>query len=162
MNKLVSKIIKAGFFVGTLDILSAFIYYFLKTGQKNVSIVLRYVASGLFGKEAFSGGNTMIVAGLIFHYIIAFAFTIFFFWLFPKIKAFSKNKILTGVMYGIFTWMIMNLAIVPLSKIGSRPFDFVSALINLLILIVCIGIPLSFMAHTFYKKENHTPQPIRR
>ncbi len=57
MNKLISTIIKAGLIVGTLDILSAFIYYFIKTGDKNVFVVLRAVASGLFGKAAFSGGN---------------------------------------------------------------------------------------------------------
>jgi hypothetical protein len=30
----------------------------------------------------------------------------------------------------------------------------VNVLINVIILIVCIGLPLSFMANTFYKKEN--------
>ncbi len=153
MNNLISKIIKAGLIVGTLDILSAFIYYFIKTGDKNVFNVLKYVASGIFGKEASSGGNSMIMAGLVLHYIIAFAFTIFFFWLFPKIKVFSKNKILTGVIYGVFTWMVMNLVVVPLSNIGSRPFNMINALINVIILIVCIGIPLSFMANTFYRKK---------
>lgn len=152
MNNLISKIIKAGLIVGTLDILSAFIYYFIKTGEKNVFNVLKFVASGLFGKEASSAGNKMIIAGLVLHYIIAFAFTIFFFWLFPKIKTFSKNKILTGVIYGIFIWMVMNLVVVPLSNVGSRPFNMINALINVIILIVCIGIPLSFMATAYYKK----------
>jgi DNA segregation ATPase FtsK/SpoIIIE-like protein len=84
MNNLISTIIKAGLIVGTLDILSAFLYYFIRTGDKNVFIVLKAVAGGLFGKKAFSGGNEMLIAGLILHFIIAFAFTIFFFWLFPK------------------------------------------------------------------------------
>ncbi len=55
MNTLISRIIKAGLMAGTLDILSAFIYYFIKTGDKNVFIVLKSIASGLFGKEAFLG-----------------------------------------------------------------------------------------------------------
>ncbi len=161
MNNLISKIIKAGLIVGTLDILSAFIYYFIKTGEKNVFNVLKFVASGIFGKEAFSAGNKMIIAGLVLQYIIAIAFTIYIFWLFPKIKFFSKNKILTGVIYGIFIWTIMNLLVVPLSNIGNRPFAIVNALINLIILIVCIGIPLSFMANTFYKKENLDSVPVK-
>jgi hypothetical protein len=48
----------------------------------------------------------------------------------------------------------MNLAVVPLSKIGSRPFNLLNATINLLILILCIGIPLSFLANNFYKSKN--------
>lgn len=154
MNNLFSKITKAGAIVGTLDILSAFIHYFIKTGQGNVFAVLKFVASGVFGKEAFSGGNMMIIAGLILHYIIAFAFTIFFFWLYPKIKFFSRNKILTGIVYGIFIWMIMNLLIVPISNVANRPFNIFNAIINIVILIVLIGIPLSFMADNFYKKVN--------
>ncbi|HEX8277651.1 MAG TPA: hypothetical protein VF540_03120 [Segetibacter sp.] len=153
MKNLNAVIIKAGLTVGTLDILSAFIYYFIKSGDKNVFVVLKFVASGLFGKDAFSNGSSMIFTGLILHYIIAFAFTIFFFWLFPRIKELSKNKILTGVFYGIFIWTVMNVAVVPLSKIGSRPFTMVNSVINAIILIVCIGIPLSFMASAFYKTK---------
>ena len=154
MSSLFSKIIKAGLIVGTLDILSAFIYYFIRTGEKNVFNVLKFVASGAFGKEALSGGNRMAIAGLILHYIIAFSFTVFFFWLFPKIKFFSKNRILTGVIYGIFIWSVMNLIIVPLSNIGKRPFTFANTFINVIISIVCIGIPLAFMASSFYRKRN--------
>ncbi len=103
----------------------------------------------------------MMLAGLILHYIIAFAFTIFFFWLFPKIKLLSKNKILTGVIYGIFIWMVMNLVVVPLSNIGPRPFTLANALINVIILIVCIGLPLSFIANTFYTKGNLNSVPAK-
>ena len=90
MNNSVSKIIKAGVIVGTLDILSAFIYYFIKTGKNPLNILL-FIASGLFGKEAFAGGNKMMMIGLILHYFIAFAFTIFFFWIFPRIKGFVNQ-----------------------------------------------------------------------
>jgi hypothetical protein len=151
-NSLLLKIIQAGLIVGTLDILSAFIYYFLKTGNKNVFIVLQYVASGAFGKEALSGGNKMMLAGLIFHYAIAFSFTVFFFWLFPKIKLASKNLLLTGIIYGLFVWTVMNMVVVPLSQIGPRPFNLSNAIINALILIVCIGIPLAFIGGKFYRR----------
>ena len=40
--------LQAGILIGTLDIVSAFIYYFIKTGQKNEFNVLKYVASGIF------------------------------------------------------------------------------------------------------------------
>jgi hypothetical protein len=65
-----SKILKAGLIVGTLDILAAFIQYAIKTG-KNPTVVLKFIASGVFGKEAFNGGTMMNVYGLIFHFVIA-------------------------------------------------------------------------------------------
>jgi uncharacterized membrane protein YagU involved in acid resistance len=152
MRSVFSRIIKAGAIVGTLDILCACAYYFIRT-KNNPLNILKFVASGFFGKEAASGGSVMILSGLIFHYIIAFAFTAFFFLFYPNLKLLSKNKLITGVAYGFFIWSIMNLVVVPLSKIGNRPFNIVNAVINAVILIVCIGIPLSFMANAFYKKE---------
>src|SRR5437762_1463696 len=104
MNRVFPKIIKAGLIVGTLDILSAFIHYFIIMGQTQFFQVFKFIASGIFGAAAFSGGNPMILAGFILHYAIAFIFSILFFWLFPMIKTASQNKILTGIIYGLFVW----------------------------------------------------------
>lgn len=153
MKNLFSKILPAGLIVGTLDISAAFLYYFIKTG-KNPLNVLTFVASGFFGKDALTAGSTMMVAGLLFHYLIAFSFTALFFLLYPKIKAFSKSIIATGIAYGLFVWAVMNLIIVPLSNVAPRPLNATNAIINAIILIICIGIPLSFMANAFYKKEH--------
>lgn len=152
MHKLTSTIIKAGLIVGTLDILSAFVYVFLKTGKFIPFAIFKFIASGIFGNPALSGGTIIILAGLVLHYVIAFAFTIFFFWLYPKVKALSKNKVVTGILYGIFIWMLMNLIVVPLSNVAARPFNITNAIINVLILIVLIGLPLSYMAAKFYKQ----------
>ena len=147
------EILKAGFLAGTLDILAAFIYVYIKTGKLLIVGILKFIASGLFGKNAASGGNMMVLTGLVLHYIIAFSFTIFFFWLFPKIKFLSVNKILTAIIYGIFIWSVMNLIVVPLSNVASRPFNIVGAMINILILIVCLGIPITFIANRFYGRQ---------
>ncbi len=155
MSKLFSKVITAGLIVGTLDILSAFVYVFIKTGNFVPLSILKFVASGVFGKDASSDGSIMALSGLLIHYLIAFAFTSFFFWLFPKIKALSKNKIVTGVIYGVFIWTVMNLVIVPLSNVPNRPFNLINAIINCGILIICIGIPLSLMASSFFKEASN-------
>ena len=148
-----AKILQAGLIAGTLDILSAFIYYFIKSGKTNFLIIFKFIASAIFGKAAGEGGTGMILAGFILHYAIAFAFTIFFFWLYPKVNVMSKNRIVTAIVYGLFVWALMNLVVVPLSRIAPRPFDYVNAMINMGILIICIGLPISFMAHAYYKKQ---------
>ena len=148
-----AKILQAGLIAGTLDILSAFIYYFIKSGKTNFLIIFKFIASAIFGKEATDGGRRMIVTGLVMHYAIAFAFTFFFFWLYPKVNVMSKNRLVTAIAYGLFVWALMNLVVVPLSRIAHRPFDYVNAMINMGILIICIGLPLSFMANAFFKKQ---------
>ena len=151
-NFLSARVIKVGLIVGTLDILAACSYYFIKTG-KNPVMILKFIASIVFGNEALAGGNIMLFCGLIFHFVIAFSFTLFFFWIFFKIPALSKNRILTGIIYGIFISLVMQLLVVPLSRTPKQPFNFTNAVINVIILIVCIGIPLSFMANDVNSKK---------
>ena len=148
-----AKILQAGLIAGTLDILSAFIYYYIKSGKTNFLVIFKFIASGIFGKDAGDGGTAMILAGLILHYAIAFSFTIFFFWLYPKVNVMSKNRIVTAIVYGLFVWAMMNLIVVPLSDTVHRPFKIEGAIINMGILIVCIGIPLSFMANAFFSNN---------
>lgn len=146
-------ILLAGCIAGTLDILSACTQYYINTG-KNPLRVLNYVASGVFGKEtAYAGGTTMPVLGLLFHYIIAFSFTVFFFWLYPKWKALSLNKFITAVGYGLFVWAVMNLLVVPMSQTPKGPFDISRAMIAAAILICMIGLPITLIVGNYYAKK---------
>src|SRR5437764_12803255 len=104
MKRFSAKIITAWPIVGTLDILSAFIYSFIRTGKNNAAGILRYIASAIFGQEALKGGTAMVLAGLLLHYLIALSFTLFFFWLYPKVNFFRRNRLLTGILYGLFIW----------------------------------------------------------
>jgi hypothetical protein len=152
-SKAATSIFLAGLVAGTLDITAACTQYYINTG-KGPGNVLRYVASGVFGKKAFTGGVPMAAWGLLFHYIIAFGLTIFFFWLFPKVKLLSKNIIVTGLLYGIFAWVVMVLIIVPLSNTPPpAPFDFRKAAIAILILMFCIGLPIALIIGRYYSKN---------
>jgi hypothetical protein len=139
-----SKAIMTSLLVGTLDIIAACIHFYIKTGN-GPEPLLRYIASGAFGKEA-ATGSSMIWWGLFFHYFIAMSFTFFFWWLAKTFPAILKMKILTAVLYGIFIWVVTQLMVVPLSKIPARPITASGALTAIGILIICIGLPLTFIA----------------
>jgi uncharacterized membrane protein YagU involved in acid resistance len=96
--------------------------------------------------KRFNGENIMILWGLIFHFIIATIFAIFFFWLSKMLPSILKNKLLTGILYGFFIWSVMQFIVLPLSDAPKSPLHFTGAIIAILILIVCIGIPLAYMA----------------
>ncbi len=146
-----ASILKAGLLAGTLDIASAFIKYLIE-GKKNPEIILKYIASGVMGRPALKGGWDIAALGLFLHYVIAFLFTILLFWLYPRLKLVRFHPLLIGVLYGIFTWLVMNLVVVPYSKVprAPGPFNWNQAIIAALILIVCIGIPVSFLARKYY------------
>jgi len=96
----------------------------------------------------------MAAWGLLFHFMIAFGLTIFYFWLYPKISWLEENKVFAGLLYGIFAWLVTNLVIVSLSLAPTGAFVNSKALIAMLILIVCIGLRISLLAnkHYLYKK----------
>ena len=135
----------AGLIVGTFDITAACVQFYAKTGRDPM-IVMKYVASGAFGKEAMTGGMEMIVAGFLFHYLIATCWAFFFFWLYVRMPTLSKNHILTGILYGIFVSLIMQGIVVPLSRANRAPFTVTGSATAALIIIVCVGIPLAYLA----------------
>jgi hypothetical protein len=140
-----------GLLVGSLDILTAITDVYIATGS-GPAAVLKYIASGVFGNEAFDGGAVMIAWGLFFHFAIAFSFTIFFFWIYPRIKIMQHYPVLTGVIYGIFIWIITARIIVPLSNTPPPgPFKLLRALKAITILIIMIGLPLSFIMRRYFK-----------
>lgn len=145
-------ILTAWLIAGTLDILAAFTQFYIKTG-KNPTIILKYIARGVFGPDAMQGGIGMMIWGLVFHYLIALGCTLAFFFLYPNVKIMRANKWLTAFVFGILTWVVTTRVIVPLSRITPGPFNLSSALQAMAILVVMIGLPLTFIIGKYYDKK---------
>lgn len=135
----------AGLLVGTLDITAASTQYLIVTGKNPVSILV-YIASGVFGQQAFDSGTAMAPLGLLFHYFIAYSWTALFFALYPRLAFMTINWIATGFGYGFFIWLMMSRVVVQLSNTPKGPFNLRGAIIGCLILIAMIGLPLSYIA----------------
>src|ERR1044072_5987358 len=126
---LLKPIAWVGLLAGILYILSACLQAYIARGI-SPETVLRFIASGAFGKPAFTGGWQMPLTGLLFHYIIAYSFTILFFLLYPSIKLMRKSIVLTAVVYGIFIFLVMNLLVLPLTRITRTPIRLDKAAID--------------------------------
>jgi hypothetical protein len=150
-KSLFATILIAWLIVGSLDLSCAAIQTLIYNA-KPVKM-LQYIASGVFGKEAFSTEMPYAVYGFIFHYCIALIWTVLFFLVYPQIKFLSKNKIVTGIIYGIFIWTMMTRVVLPLSNTAAGTFKLKNAIIAASILSLAIGIPLSFMAYRYYYRK---------
>lgn len=153
MKNVFPTIIKAGLLVGTLDISAAFLQFYLKYDKNPVENVLPFIASAVFGNEAFNGAGIMKVWGLLFHYGVAFTFTILFFLIYPKIIRIIKNKIILAILYGAFMWATMQYIVLPLTAAPALKFTIQSALIAIGILVICIATPLIMIAGKCYNKK---------
>lgn len=142
-------ILPAGLLTGTVDALFAVIL----NPDVPAAGIFKFIASGLFGKAAFSGGNEMVFYGVLLHYLIAFAFSFALLKFYPFfINLFKYNYILVFV-YGLLTWAIMNLIVLPLSNVSPQTHHLISALKNIMALIIAFGLPIVWIASRVYKKN---------
>ena len=149
---IVKYIFFTGLIAGTLDISAALINYFIASGGKDPVIVLYFIASGVFGQFAFMGGLFYALCGLVFHFVIAYSFTTFYFFSYPKVKQFLKNKYSAGFVFGILTWVVMNLIVVPLSNTPHNPHSLFQLILSIVFLILFIGFPASISSDKYFFK----------
>jgi hypothetical protein len=97
-------ILWGGLIAGTLDILAAFI----NSGVRGASPtrVLQAIASGLLGRDAFSGGLATAALGLGLHFFIATMATAVYYAASRKLKALVDQPIVCGLAYGIPVYLV--------------------------------------------------------
>jgi hypothetical protein len=142
-------IIVTGLIAGTIDILCAI--FLLASG--NAVGTLKYIASGVFGQAALSGESGMAALGLVFHYIIATAWTAAFILLYPKLKFLHYSRLLNAILYGLLVQTLMRFAVLPLTNVTQAPFSWYAFGKNAVILMFAIGLPAAFAAERQYRER---------
>lgn len=149
MNNLsVKAILSATLLAGTFDIVFAIVIYALIMEQTSPVRLLQYIASGVFGKSAFEGGMPMALAGLAFHFLNAFLFSSFYFILVSYIGFLRKQRLISGIIYGIAIWLVMNLIVLPITFGSPVPQNPLLIALGMSILIVAVGIPIAYIVPT--------------
>ena len=150
MKSKAGTIFLTGLIAGTLDILAAIFFYAILFKKTTAIKILQSIASGICKNEAY-GSPRMAWYGLGMHFFIAMSFACFYFVIYPYLPFLKKNALLSGFLYGIFVWIIMNLIVLPIvfPLLPEKNLDF-PLILSILILIVCIGIPIAFMARKYY------------
>lgn len=158
MNKNVNKkgfaaaILQAGLTAGILDGIAATVQTAF-SGSDNPIRVFNYVASGVFGDAALSGGVSMTLLGILFHLVIATIWAAIYFLICPIIQKLSRQWLIPGLVYGAFVWACMNLIVVPLSNIPPRTFSVSGIVTGMLIIIIFVGLPIAYLSNEFFSKK---------
>src|SRR5215211_2844568 len=109
-----------GLIAGTLDICAAFLYAWLRAGVGPIR-VLHSVASGLLGAAAFQGGGKTAVLGLALHFLIATVATTVFYFASRRLLFLVERPVMSGLLYGVAVYLVMNFVVLPLSNVALRP-----------------------------------------
>lgn len=137
-----TRVFLTGLIAGALDAIAAILVY-----QVKASSIFRLIASGVFGEDAFKGGNEMVAFGVVFHFAIAVIWTAVYFFLDSKMRLSRMNQILMITAYGAFIWLVMNMIVLPLSNVPQRPIDAAGAAKGIAILIVAVSLPIVISAN---------------
>jgi uncharacterized membrane protein YagU involved in acid resistance len=154
-NNIILHILWIGLLTGTLDGLAALILNY----KIHPAVIFKFIASAVFGKAAFKGGAEMVVAGVVFHYLIALLFTNAFYLLYPFFKRILKNAYLIALLYGTTAWLIMNLVVIPITQ---KAFPVIKApviLTGIAILVICLGLPIALIADRHVKEGKFNVLP---
>ena len=151
-------LVTGGLIVGVLDILDAFVFFYLRSGVKPARI-LQAISAGLLGRQdAVAGGATTAVFGLALHFFIAFGIVAVLYLAARQAPALVKAPFVTGPIYGVIVYGVMNYVVIPLSAAaGAGGVPPAAVLINgLLIHIFGVGIPAAY----FVREAISTPARV--
>ncbi|WAC14179.1 DUF1440 domain-containing protein [Dyadobacter pollutisoli] len=138
-------ILSATFVAGALDIIVAILVYAMIMGKTTPSRIILSIASGIFGKEAYSGGTAMVLTGLVLHFFIAFLFSVFYYFLYQNVASISGKRVTSGILYGIFIWVVMNLIVLRIVFPAMPAPELQAIATGMSIVIVAVGIPISYI-----------------
>jgi hypothetical protein len=132
----------SGLIVGTMDITSAIIIAILR--GSTVTRLMQFIASGLLGPSAFQGGAATVALGLGLHFLIAFSLVAVFYAASRSVAFLRRQAVVSGLVYGLIVFGVMNLIVLPLS--AAKPRHSLSGdLIQIGIHMFVIGLPTALL-----------------
>lgn len=142
MHPIPKAIILSGIIAGTLDILYAIIFYAFRV--VSALRILQSIASGLLGSASYTGGLLTASLGLVLHFSIAIAAASIFYVASRRFGWLLQHAVISGIVFGLCVYVVMNFIVVPLSAFPHRPaFSPLVLVAGLLVHIFLVGIPIA-------------------
>ena len=141
-------IVYGGLAIGLLDLLFAFTFYGLIRGVPPLRI-FQSVAAGILGRTAaYNGGVRTFVFGLALHFIVATSIAATYFAISSIWRALLDYPLISGLIYGMLAYLVMQNIVIPLSAIARRswPPRLPILLTELIGHAVLVGLPVAFLA----------------
>ena len=135
---------------GTLDILFAMILTLIF--GRHIPDMLRFVASGPF-PAATDMGTSGAFLGLVTHFALMAIMAAVFVAAARRKPQLTKTPVKWGVIYGLVTYVVMNLVVVPL-RFGTWPPKPLSIATQLFAHIVLVGIPMALITARSLRPRN--------
>jgi hypothetical protein len=137
-------ILYGGLAVGALDLLDALVFFGAR-GVRPVRI-FQSIAAGLLGRAAFQGGARAAILGICLHFFIAFTIVTTFVLASRSVPVLTRRPIVSGILYGLAAYVVMNYVVIPLSAAARGPFVLPVFINGVLIHAFGVGLPSAIFA----------------
>jgi hypothetical protein len=107
--------------------------------------ILQSVASGLLGAAAYKGGLRTAALGLVLHFFIATTAAAVYYAASRRLEVLLRRPMISGLVYGVVVYVVMNLVVVPLSAIGRRPGLSTLTVVIVVVHMLCVGLPIALV-----------------
>jgi len=109
-------------------------------------LIWQYIASGILGDIAFTGGMATAVLGLFLHFIISFVIAGIFILAADRIPLLRRYAIAGALLYGLVVFVVMNMIVTPLSAAPPLPAPTLPWLIEAILEhILLVGLSLGIL-----------------
>ena len=140
-------ILVGGLIAGALDITYAFILWWLRA-QVTPMQILQSVATGILGKASYDGGAGTAILGAFLHFFNALVIAAIFVGASRIWPVLARRATLSGPLYGVGVYLVMNYVVLPLSAFPprTRPPASVVWITGVLAHMFLIGLPIALAA----------------
>ena len=103
-------ILAGGLIAGTLDVGAAVAIYHV-----GPVAMLHSIASGVLGQASYYGGSGTALLGLLLQWAMSLVIAAIYVLAAGRMTLLTRQWLVMGLVYGVGIWVVMNLAVVPLS-----------------------------------------------
>lgn len=114
------QVLLGGLIVAIGDIVFATTLWFSWT-QEGLTRVFQTIAVGVLGKASYEGGMTSAWLGAGLHVFMATMFVGAYTLVARRVPHLLRRPWLYGPLYGVLLYVVMNFAVMPLSRVGRSP-----------------------------------------
>jgi len=148
-------IVFGGLAVGVLDLIDAVGFFGLYYAVPPIRI-FQSIAAGVYGRDASrEGGWSTAIQGILLHFVIAILIVTVFYIGTRFLPVLYKKPVISGLIYGVICYFVMQLIVVPLSNAPSAGISINPAFFNGIIgHALVVGLPVALIARWSAKKSS--------
>lgn len=147
-------VLGAAAIAGVVDISYAAVFWWFKAGVAP-SRILKSVAAGLLGRDAFTGGPAIAALGLGLHFLNATIMAVAWYAIARRWQLLVDRAVVMGAGYGLLLYGIMNYVVIPLSAASAGSRDPLWVGLTIAIHVFGVGIPIAACT----RRALQPPQP---